>query len=751
MKYIFFILVFCAFQLNAQVKGIVFGEETGKKKEPIPYASIKVLGKSAFFTDENGNFEYIVSKNTPDTLVISYSGFASDTLILTKEDRFAGYEIILYPEKELESVKVTARAKSHGISRMNPLQVEELGQGELRKAACCNLSESFETNASVDVNMTDAVTGTKKIQLLGLDGQYTQIQFENIPALRGLEAPLGLNSVPGTWVNAIQITKGSGTVVNGYESMAGLINVEFLKRHNMPPLFVNVYGNIFGRFEANVQSGFELGKKKKWHTGLFAHYSENFMEIDQNKDGFRDMPIGRLLSAMNKWDYSGDKLEFQFTARAFKENKLSGQTHANGSNLTSRYGTILDQSGIEFSSKTGFLFKQVYRSLGVILNYKYHDIDFKLSGTDFRGIQNRVYGNLIYDDIFSSTLHKYRAGISFVYDDFNQNLLQRGYALTDTRRDIVPGAFFEYTYTSSRFIGVAGIRYDFHNRFKSMISPRFHGKVVVTEKSDFRFTIGRGWRTPNYIVDNLSLLASARNWVPTAQLKPEISWNAGISFVQRFKLFNRTASVVADYYFTYFERQLMVDRDVASNLVVFDNLKNNSYSNAVQVEFEMEPARNFVIRLAYKFLDVKAKYGNKIQQQVLVPQHRGMINLSYKTRNKRWEFDLTGKIYGNSRLPVYEENNTIITDKWTPAYPIVNGQVTHIFRNWDFYVGLENITNFKQKNPIVDAQNPFGSTFDATQVWGPIMGINAYAGIRFTLKKKENEKEQHDEHDGHGY
>jgi hypothetical protein len=750
MKYITFLMVFCAFQLNAQVKGVVFGQENGKPKEPIAYAQIKVLNQSSFFTDENGTFEYVVSKNSPDTLIVSYGGFVSDTLILTKQDRFAGYEIILIPEKELESIKITARAKSHGISRMNALQVEELGRGELRKAACCNLSESFETNASVDVNMTDAVTGTKKIQLLGLDGQYTQIQFENIPALRGLEAPLGLNSVPGTWVNSIQITKGTGTVVNGYESMAGLINVEFLKKHDLPPLFVNVYGNIFGRFEANIQSGFELGKRHRWNTGLFAHYSENFMEMDQNKDGFRDMPIGRLLSFMNKWNYSGDKLEFQLTARAFQENKLSGQIGAFERNFDTKYGTALNQSGIEFSTKTGFLFKQIYRSLGVILNYKYHDLDFKLSGTNFRGFQNRIYGNVIYDDIFGSTIHKYRTGISFVYDDFSQNLLQRGNPLTDNRHDIVPGVFFEYTYTSTRFTGVAGLRYDYHNRFKDMLSPRFHGKVIVTEKSDLRFTVGRGWRTPNYIVDNLSLLASSRNWVANQQLKPEISWNAGVSFVQRFKLFNRSASFLADYYYTFFERQLVVDRDVASNLVVFNNLKNNSYSHAVQVEFEMEPARNFVMRFAYKFLDIKAKYGDKMQQQVLVPQHRGMINLSYKTRNKRWEFDLTGKIYGNSRLPTYEDNGSEIIDKWTPIYPMINSQVTHIYKNWDFYVGVENMTNFKQKNPIVDAQNPFGSTFDATQVWGSIMGINVYAGIRFTLKHKENENKKN-EHEGHDH
>ncbi len=739
MKYLFYLSFICVFTLNAQVKGVVLELETNQQKKPIPYVQINALGKNAFFTDENGNFKYVVSKNTPDTLVFSSIGYVSDTLILTKGDRFAGYEIILYPENVLGDVVITARKKSHGISRINPLQVEEIGRGELRKAACCNLSESFETNASVDVNMTDAVTGAKKIQLLGLDGQYTQIQFENIPALRGLEMPMGLNSIPGTWVNSIQITKGVGTVVNGYESMAGLINVEFINRHDLPALSVDLYGSIFGRFEANVQSGLEVGMKKKWTTGIFAHYSENFLEMDQNKDGFRDMPIGRLFSAMNQWEYSGERFEFKLTARGYQENKYSGQLRTFEPDFDTRYGAVLNQSGIEFSTKSGFLFKKVYRSLGVILNYKYNDMQFRLPQTNFQGFQNRFYGNIIYDDIFGTTSHKYRTGISLVYDELNQQLVQRNAPFDNSRVDIVPGAFFEYTYTGTRFIGVAGVRYDYHTQLKGILSPRVHGKVIVTENTDFRFTAGRGWRAPNYIVDNLSLLASSRNWIANQQFKPEVSWNGGVSFVQRFKLFNRSSSVVVDYYYTYFERQLVVDRDISFNEVVFRNLEGKSFSHALQIEFEMEPAKNFSVRLAYKYLNIQSEYGGKLQEQVLVPQHRGLISLSYSTRNKRWEFNLTGNVLGNARLPVYEENGQLITNEWTPVYPILNGQVTHIYKAWEFSIGVENMTNFKQKDPIVDAQNPFGTTFDATQVWGPITGINAYAKIIFTLKHKNHE------------
>lgn len=750
MKYIIILFAFIGtFSLNAQVRGLVYTMDGSDKKQPVSYAEIYSKSKGYFYADENGSFEYIVANKTPDTLVISSHGFRPDTLILNKKDRFAGFEIRLFEEHVLEGVIISGNKRTHGIERMSALHVERLNQGELRKAACCNLSESFETNASVDVNMTDAVTGVKQIQMLGLDGKYTQLQFENIPALRGMESPFGLNSIPGTWANSIQITKGVGNVVNGYESMAGLINVEFLKGNEMPPLFVNLYGNAFGRFEANIQSGLEVGKAKKWSTGIFAHYSENFAEIDYNKDGFRDLPVGRLMTVMNRWNYHGEKVEVALSARAFLENKNGGQINTFDSDLATRYGTILDQVGGEFSSKTGFLFKQPYRSLGLIVNAKYHDLKFRLSNANFSGIQKRLYGNLVYDDIIGNTNHTYRTGLSFVLDDSQQQLTQLSQFFTDNLLDIVPGAFFEYTFTSTRFTGVAGLRYDYHNRYKSQLSPRIHGKVVITETSDFRFTTGRGWRTPYYLSDNLSLLASNRKWVTNFSDEAESSWNVGGSFIQRFNLFKRGGSVVVDYYYTHFTNQLMANRDFYEKWIAIHTLHNKSYSHALQVEVEVQPARDFFIRVAYKFLDSKQSHelNQKYQEVEFIPRHRGFINFAYQTRNKRWKFDLTGNLFGKARIPKHIVNGEeVIKEAYSKIYPIVNGQVTYIYKTWEFYLGVENITNYKQANPIIEAENPFGSNFDATMVWAPITGINPYIGIRFTLNKKKNKHHEQEHH-----
>jgi hypothetical protein len=214
----------------AQLKGLVQGFDATGTKKPISMAKVKLLqSKSGVLTKEDGTFELVLPKSLPDTLIISALGYISDSIPVNKNDRFIALDITLFSEKILPEVIIEYRKKSHGISKMKTLHVEELTSAELRKAACCNLSESFETNASVDVNITDAVSGAKKIRMMGLDGVYTQIQLENIPYLRGLESSFGLNSLPGSWIESIQITKGTGTVINGYESMAGLVNLELKK------------------------------------------------------------------------------------------------------------------------------------------------------------------------------------------------------------------------------------------------------------------------------------------------------------------------------------------------------------------------------------------------------------------------------------------------------------------------------------------------------------------------------------------
>ena len=736
--YYLIILSFCCITniVNAQIKGLIQGAD-GSQKKTIYGAKIKLLqAKTGAVSREDGTFELVLPKELPDTLVISAFGYNPDTLIVSKKDRFTALNVILYSDKLLPEILIEYRKNGHSISRLKTLHVEELTAIELRKAACCNLSESFETNASVDVNITDAVSGAKKIQMMGLDGVYTQIQMENIPYLRGLESAFGLSSLSGTWIESIQITKGTGNVVNGYESMAGLVNLELKKPDEMEKIYLNVYQNIFGRSEFNFNKGIILSPK--WSTGFLGHVSSTYGNIDRNKDAFRDLPTGDNTAFMNRWAYKGKKMEAQFGINFYRDRKVGGQTSffRNEENQvdTINYGVLINSKHIDIYGKTGFFGKRPMQSLGIVYNIKHQEIDGFFGLKTFSGLEKRGYINVIYDDIIGTSDHTIKIGTSFVAIDISQ----KADTLSQKRMELVPGIFAEYTYTGRRLTGVFGSRYDYHSIFGGQFSPRVHLKYLLSEMTDLRFTAGKGWRVPNFIIDNISLLASSKQWIAPSETKPEISWNIGGSLVHEMKIFERKATISLDFYHTRFENQLIIDRDETVNTVVFSNIKNSSFSNSFQTEFSFSPIKNLDIRLAYKFLDVQAKYGNEMRQQVMIPRHRGFVNLAYRSRNKRWEYDFTCSIFSPSRLPIQRDmtNDTLlISDMKSRMYPMINAQITHVYKKFDFYIGGENLTNSVQKNPIIDAANPFGSKFDATNIFMPITGINIYVGIRYAIAK----------------
>ncbi|MBX2947723.1 MAG: TonB-dependent receptor [Crocinitomicaceae bacterium] len=725
---------FISFGAMAQLKGTVLGSN-GSVQEPIEGAKVYLLNaKTGDITCDAGNFELILPRTLPDTLVFSALGYISDTVVVTKEDRFINMKVVLFADEVLPEIIVEYRKNTKTISKLKVLAVEEISLGELRKAACCNLSESFETNVSVDVNFTDAVSGARTIQMMGLEGVYTQIQFENIPYLRGLEQPFGLSSFPGTWINSIQITKGTGNVVNGYESMAGLVNIEMFKPQDMDAFFLNGYGNIYGRAELNAHGSMHVGKK--WSTALFAHGSGMFAENNHNHDNFMDAPMGTLFSFNNRWHYQGEKMEAQIGVNSYLESKYGGEVgYRKGAN-NGLYGMETDAKHLDVYAKTGFFMKKPYNSIGVIYNLKYQENDALFGVRQFRGVEKRGYVNGVFESIIGNTMHKYKVGLSGVFIDMDQQMD----SLTDNRVEIVPGAFAEYTYTGPRLTTVIGARGDYHNLYNFQFSPRVHAKYAITEFTDLRVTAGKGWRVPNYMIDNISLLATSRQWIAPTETLPEISWNFGGSLVQSFKLFGNQASVVVDYYHTLFERQLIVDRDENVHQIIFRNMTSKSFSNSFQTEFSFTPFSRFDIRLAYKFLDVRAEYGGQLQQKVMVPKHRGFINVAYHTRNNKWEFDVTASVFGTSRLPVAQlDSVTFTTDNHSKVYPQLSAQITYKHKKWDFYIGGENLTNYRQNHPIIDAENPFGTYFDATRIWAPVMGINVYAGFRYVIAHKKQE------------
>jgi len=697
-------------------------------------AKIKLLqAKKATFSDSEGKFELYLGKRFPDTLVILSAGYRPDTILLSEKDRFGAISIVLFSD-QLQPEVLVERKAGNGTMKISIAQVERISNGELRRAACCNLSESFETNASVDVNLTDAVSGARKIQLLGLDGVYTQFQLENVPFLRGLETAFGMQSFSGIWLDGIQISKGTGSVVNGHESMAGLINLTVKNPFESERFLVNVYGNRFGRGEMNAILSHKINER--WATSLLLNGAVNQTVIDENRDGFLDLPQFKNVSALNKWQFNGERMEAQFSVYGYYDDRFAGQSPFSPALVP--FHMALTNQHLEATAKTGFFGSHSGESLGIINHVKVHRTGGYFGGNAIggqrisSGEEKRYYVSINYDRSSTDGKHTLKSGASTTLLDITQ---QAGISILQ-RTEITTGPFAEYSLLLNRLSVQSGVRLDYHSLFGWFFVPRIHAKYALTPKTDLRLTGGKGWRVPNFLIENNSLMASNRAWVlPLEGVLPEISWNVGGSIASEFQLFKRKATLTIDGYYTWFERQLNIDRDISQAAIVFSYIENQSTALACQAEIDWVLSKQFNLRGAYKFLSVQSIYDGTMQQQTMIPTHRFLFTTSWTSKNKRLQADLTANIVGPMRMP---HNHSAAEMAFSPWYPYLFGQVSYQWKQIKAYIGLENILNVKQANPIISAQDPQDPSFDATMVWGPITGINVYGGITYSLKQKKS-------------
>ena len=700
-------------------------------------------------TDDNGTFTLKRTENS-NTLVISYIGYKTKTVKVTNSEAL---HIQLEPQSALEEVVVTQKRANTMKSQWQVANLHTMSSGELLKAACCNLSESFSTNPSIDVNFSDAVTGNKQIKMLGLTSPYILMAEENIPAMRGASQAYGLSFVPGTWIESIQITKGAGSVINGYESISGQINYEIEKPINARPFFLNLYTSEDSRYELNAHTKVKLSDK--WATSLLAHGNVRQRKSDHNHDGFIDNPIGNQINLLNRWQYSNaEKGWVSFVNLNYmKDERQAGQIDYNpltDKGTTNAWGSEVNSERFTLSNKTGYVFPDTpYKSIGLQNSFQSHRQDsyFGLNSYDIH--QKSWYGNLIYNSIIGNTQHKFATGLSGTYDDYNEQLTTSALAGDFSRIDRSVGAFFEYTYdNSSNFSFVAGIRADSHNNLGNFITPRFHLRYNPWKEATFRLSAGRGKRAANVIAENQQLLASSRqlhiiggDGGKLYGLNPEIAWNYGASFLQTFKIWGKNAELSVDFYRTHFDNQVVVDLDHSPQQALFYNLDGKSFANSLQAEVSISPAKGLDFKAAYKYYDVQTQFTKGQLEKTLTPKHRWFANIAYETadtqenNHSQWKFDVTFNWLGEQRLPTTATNPLAYRlSDYAPSFATLNAQITRVFsKTFEVYVGGENLTNYKQANGILAADAPFGAYFDSTMQYAPAFGQMYYAGMRFKL------------------
>jgi len=717
------------------LKGQVFFEDENGSKKELPYANVYFTNNNkGVISDSTGSFNLHIPHTDDDILLVaSFVGYSPDTMKITDAGR--PVEIILKKNLQLDEVEVVKNQSTQIQSRVEMMPTQVITEAGLQKLACCNIGESFESNATIDVGFSDAVSGAKKIKMLGLDGKYSQFMFENIPFLRGPQAGFGLSHIPGPFMESIQVSKGTSSVLNGYESTTGQINVEYKKPRDSDLFYLNIFANTEGRYETNLTSGIPINER--WSTGIFFHGSMHTMALDQNSDGFYDMPLTRQLNFMNRWKYDpNDMFHLQFGFEMLDENRIGGQLDFEGRNSSPEdvYGIDIDIRKFRLFGKLGYAFpEKPFQSIGWINSFTWFDQNSVYGLRSFNSEVKSLYSNFVIQTIIKNTSHKVSSGVSLLYDEYDEFFIDR----ERLEREIVPGIFSQYTWSiPEKSVFMAGLRADYNSLHGLLITPRLHWKYNINENYIFRSTLGKAYRSANVFTENQSLLASSRAFFLEDEFNIESAWNYGISISRYFYLSGqREGSLTLDFYRTDFQNQVVVDVDRNALEVHIFNLEGNSFSNSFQADLTGEFIRGLDLTVAYRFNDVLVDYLDDMRERPFVFRHKGLFTATYSTLYDKWSVDLTAQYNGPSRIPLTETNpEEFQREQQSPGFFVVHSQITRRFKFLDLYVGVENLTGFRQDNAIISPGNPFGENFDASLIWGPLTGRMFYAGLRFMIE-----------------
>ena len=728
-----FLLFSAAITAQEKIKGTVINDDN----ETLAGAQVVWQEtRRGTITDAGGLFE-IEQKEKEKTLVISYIGH--QTIIIPVVNYKEPLRIVLSDNIELEEIVVTERRTGLVSMRSSVLQTQKITYDELCRAACCNLAESFETNPSVDVSYSDASTGARQIKLLGLAGTYVQMLTENYPNFRGASMLYGLDYIPGPWMESIQVSKGTSSVKNGYEALAGQINVEYKKPFTADILSVNLFASDAGRYEANSDVSWHVNDKAS--TGLFVHYSQDGTQHDANGDGFLDMPLKEQVNLMNRWQYHSGNYVSQYGIRYLKEDRTGGQADKHH-HFADPYRITIHTNRIEGYTKQAHIINpDKVESVALIFSGSYHAQQSIYDRTPYNVYQNNIYASLMYEKEFVPA-HSLSTGLSFNYDGFDENLTQDRQRAEYNRSEVVPGAYVQYTYNlNDKFIALTGVRVDYSSLYNFFVTPRFHLKYNPFEWFHVRASAGKGYRTANALTENNFVLSSSRQILIDDNLNQEEAWNTGLNLSFYIPIAGKDLIINTEWYHTNFNKQVVVDMDSDPHAVRFYNLEGKSYANSFQVEatWQFPFLRGFSLTGAYRHTEAKTDYRSpngmiRRLKKPLVSDYKGLITASYQTPLKKWQADLTGQFNGSGRMPMPDAANPL----WEPGfkpYQVWNAQVTKYFRHWSIYLGSENLFSFTQDHPIIDAANPHGENFDGTMIWGPVHGRKIYIGLRLNIRR----------------
>lgn len=733
---VLFLILVVATAFGQHITGIV----TDIMGKPLVGANIKWENHPiGAVTTTDGTFEIQDIVDSTRILYISYVGFLTEKIIVKN---ITHWEVQLIEDATLQEVNITAKGSATRFAN-DVAKVEVLGVREIQRAACCSLAGCFSTNSNVEANVTNVVTDAKELRILGLSGVYNQVLVDGLPLIQGLAYPYGPNSYPGTMIEKIFVTKGANSVLQGFESISGQINMEFHQPESAPTLFLNAFANSFGETQYNVNY---MVKKPSWSNLSIAHLTTPATNIDRDKDGFRDIVRTNRISLYNRWSYDNpDKPKWRtyIAVRYLNENREGGLTSFDRKihrGTSSIYGQNVHMHHGDITTKTNFILNE--KTSIIMLNSAFlHEQESYFGVKHYLGKQFNLTSTLYVDYYYGSQNHNLKAGVSHRHNRLREDvqflepmpfLDYEGQYLTDYD---IPGLFVENKLTISKFTILTGLRYDHFGSFGWKLTPRLLVRAHLSDDTDIRFNIGKGYRIAHIFSENSSLLAGNRSLQLANDLAPEEAINTGLNFIQNFKWNDISITLSGDAYLTFFQNQIFPDFDKKINTAIVSNFFGRSISNSYQLENKWIFSQQFDIKVAYNYLEVYRVNEGVREQLPFVPTHKWSANTSYSLPNDKWQFDMTYRWIGSKRLPStsdYPEQYRLPST--SPSYSQIDFQITRRWKVFQIYGGIENIFDFRQQFPILGYDQPFSEYFDPAFNWGPTKGREFYLGVRYSLK-----------------
>lgn len=733
IQYSLLMVLISTFFLTAQtpLKGWLIDD----KNVPVQGATLAWAGHSFHaISDSEGLF--LINRLADDSLlIIQYVGFK--TLEFRVPPNQVEVRITMSENIELQQVEVKSKASATFTPLASNMNKEVVSMRELRKAPCCNLSESFETSAVVDANYTNAALGTREIEMLGMRGIYSQIMLDSRPTMYNLAAPFAFDFIPGPWLKGVQVSKGAGTVVNGSDGLAGQINVDLIDPQDGPRLFVNGYANHRNRYEMNIITNKKFNEN--WSSGTLIHGNQDQHHQDKNADDFIDAPRKRQLNVMQRFHYYGLKWEGQVNVHGILDQRQGGQTqHPSPDHVGDLLIYDHNQKRLEIFGNVGFVgFKDPGRSIGFQWHVQHHDYD-AMYARIANGKDQSYYANLIYQEKFGSKKHTLMSGLSM-----RRSITEEGFSdLIFNRKEFIPGMFGEYSYNAdvadSKFGYTVGLRTDRYGDYGFRATPRFSARFQVEDYGTIRASAGRAYRMPNVISDNIHFIGLGR-YFQIESIGLDVANNFGLGYIQKIFLGGPTElNISVDFYHTYFKKQNIQDIESETRNIINRYVDEGSRINYFLVQNQIQLNSNLGFKIAYKYTDAQYRLtnNNPLISRMYLPKHRALFTVDVNSDESIWLANFTLQWVGSQRLldiSYYPTPGSAGRTNKSPSYFLINFHLSRNLGKFEFYSGLENATNYVQEYQIVSPTATGSRYFDATRLYAPNMGIRWYGGFKYLL------------------